>query len=88
MGRMTPTSRLQLNPSRATSRVDFELMDEESGEGQISARDPLQNRDYMSKDMYESKYGKQISLRKRTKTPVDKVKRILTSLGKVKRTKT
>ena len=73
MGRVTPTNRLQLNPSRATSRIDFEPMDEDSGEGQISAREPLQNREYMSKDMYESKYGKQISLRKRTKTPIDKV---------------
>ena len=48
-------------------------MDEEEIEGQISAREPLQNREYMSKDMYDSKYGKQISLRKRTKTPIDKV---------------
>ena len=70
--RITP-SRLQFNPSRATSRIDFDPMDEEGIEGQISAREPLQNREYMSKDMYDSKYGKQISLRKRTKTPIDKV---------------
>ena len=70
--RITP-SRLQFNPSRATSRIDFDPMDEEEIEGQISAREPLQNREYMSKDMYDSKYGKQISLRKRTKTPIDKV---------------
>ncbi|XP_071124391.1 uncharacterized protein LOC143084803 isoform X2 [Mytilus galloprovincialis] len=74
MGRVTPTSRF--NPSRTTSRIDFEQMDEDSCEAQISAREPLQNRDYMSKDMYESKYGKQISLRKRTKTPIDKNPRL------------
>lgn len=71
-GRITPNARLA---SRA-SRMDFEGQDEENDSGQISAREPLQNRDYLSKDIYDNKvqYAKQAAaMRKRTQTPSDKV---------------
>jgi hypothetical protein len=63
-----------MTPSRA-SRMDFEMEDE--NDGQISAREPLQNsgRDY--KDIYDNKlrYEKsQVNIQKRTKTPIDKVR--------------
>ncbi|XP_048775139.1 cyclin-dependent kinase-like 5 isoform X4 [Ostrea edulis] len=75
-GRMTPTSRLHMTPSRA-SRIDFDVEDE--NDGQISAREPLQNsgRDY--KDIYDNKlrYEKsQVNIQKRTKTPIDKGTRL------------
>lgn len=75
IGRATP-SRHFINPSRA-SRMDYEA-DEEVHEGQISAREPLQNRDtYMSKEVdnrEKTQFAKQtMALRKMTQTPVDKV---------------
>ena len=75
VGRVTP-SRHFLNPSRA-SRMEYEA-DEELPEGQISAREPLQNRDmYSSKDVdnrEKTQFAKQtMALRKMAQTPVDKV---------------
>ncbi|XP_033742063.1 cyclin-dependent kinase-like 5 isoform X2 [Pecten maximus] len=75
-GRMTPTTRLHLNQSRA-SHLDY---DEDVDEGQISAREPLQNWEYSAKDgLYSSRhqYAKAAaSLRKQTRTPVDKGTRL------------
>ncbi|XP_062593139.1 cyclin-dependent kinase-like 5 isoform X2 [Saccostrea cucullata] len=75
-GRMTPTSRLLMTPSRA-SRMDYDIEDE--NDGQISAREPLQNsgRDY--KDIYDNKHRyekSQVNIQKRTKTPIDKGTRL------------
>lgn len=70
---MTPTSRLHMTPSRA-SRMDNDMEDE--NDGQISAREPLQNSVQDFKDVYDNKhrYDKSpINLQKRTKTPSDKV---------------
>lgn len=70
---MTPTSRLHMTPSRA-SRMDYDMEDE--NDGQISAREPLQNSVQDFKDVYDNKhrYDKsQINVQKRTKTPSDKV---------------
>lgn len=69
-----------MTPSRA-SRIDFDVEDE--NDGQISAREPLQNsgRDY--KDIYDNKlrYEKsQVNIQKRTKTPIDKVRVLYTAL--------
>lgn len=75
-GRMTPTSRLHMTPSRA-SRMDYDMEDE--NDGQISAREPLQNSVQDFKDVYDNKhrYDKsQINLQKRTKTPIDKGTRL------------
>nr|XP_022324637.1 sporulation protein kinase pit1-like isoform X2 [Crassostrea virginica] len=75
-GRMTPTSRLHMTPSRA-SRMDYDFDDE--NDGQISAREPLQNSLQDYKDIYDNKhrYDKsQINLQKRTKTPIDKGSRL------------
>ncbi|XP_052674548.1 uncharacterized protein LOC128156436 isoform X4 [Crassostrea angulata] len=75
-GRMTPTSRLHMTPSRA-SRMDYDMEDE--NDGQISAREPLQNSVQDFKDVYDNKhrYDKsQINLQKRTKTPSDKGTRL------------
>lgn len=75
-GRMTPTSRLHMTPSRA-SRMDYDVEDE--NDGQISAREPLQNSVQDFKDVYDNKhrYDKsQINLQKRTKTPIDKGTRL------------
>lgn len=52
--------------------------DDELPDGQISAREPLQNREsYMSKDVdnrEKTQFAKQtMALRKMTQTPVDKV---------------
>ncbi|XP_069129837.1 cyclin-dependent kinase-like 5 isoform X3 [Argopecten irradians] len=75
-GRMTPTTRLHLNQSRA-SHLDF---DDDVEDGQISAREPLQNWEYSTKDgLYSSRhqYAKAAaSLRKQTRTPVDKGTRL------------
>ncbi|KAK3100121.1 hypothetical protein FSP39_015052 [Pinctada imbricata] len=78
-GRVTPNMRLHMTPSRA-SRMDYDMMDDDT-EGQISAREPLQNssREYLAKDAYDNKHRyekQQISLRHRTKTPVDKSTRL------------
>lgn len=75
LGRVTP-SRHILNPSRA-SRMDYDN-DEELPDGQISAREPLQNRDmFTSKDVdnrERTQFAKQtMALRKMAQTPVDKV---------------
>lgn len=75
-GRMTPTSRLHMTPSRA-SRMDYDMEDE--NDGQISAREPLQNSVQDFKDVYDNKhrYDKSpINLQKRTKTPSDKGTRL------------
>lgn len=75
-GRMTPTSRLHMTPSRA-SRMDYDMEDE--NDGQISAREPLQNSVQDFKDVYDNKhrYDKsQINVQKRTKTPSDKGTRL------------
>lgn len=75
-GRMTPTSGLHMTPSRA-SRMDYDMEDE--NDGQISAREPLQNSVQDFKDVYDNKhrYDKsQINLQKRTKTPIDKGTRL------------
>ncbi|XP_060064230.1 cyclin-dependent kinase-like 5 [Ylistrum balloti] len=75
-GRMTPTTRLHLNQSRA-SHLDY---DDDVEEGQTSAREPLQNWEYSAKDgLYSSRhqYAKAAaSLRKQTRTPVDKGTRL------------
>ncbi|XP_021364336.1 cyclin-dependent kinase-like 5 isoform X1 [Mizuhopecten yessoensis] len=75
-GRMTPTTGLHLNQSRA-SHLDY---DEDADEGQISAREPLQNWEYSAKvGLYSSRhqYAKAAaSLRKQTRTPVDKGTRL------------
>ncbi|XP_060607723.1 cyclin-dependent kinase-like 5 isoform X2 [Ruditapes philippinarum] len=78
VGRATP-SRHFINPSRA-SRLDYDP-DEELPDGQISAREPLQNREtYMSKDVdnrEKTQFAKQtMALRKMTQTPVDKTARL------------
>lgn len=64
------------NPSRA-SRLDFDG-DDEVIDGQISAREPLQNRDmHMGKETdnrEKTQFAKQtMALRKMAQTPVDKV---------------
>lgn len=62
-----------MTPSRA-SRMDYDMEDE--NDGQISAREPLQNSVQDFKDVYDNKhrYDKsQINVQKRTKTPSDKV---------------
>ena len=74
MGRATPSSRHFMNPSRA-SRLDF-TEEDELPEGQISAREPLQNRDlFISKDVdnrEKTQFAKQtMALRKMAQTPVD-----------------
>lgn len=79
VGRATPSSRHFINPSRA-SRMDFDP-DDDLPDGQISAREPLQNRDaYMSKDVdnrEKTQFAKQtMALRKMTQTPVDKTARL------------
>lgn len=54
--------------------MDYDMEDE--NDGQISAREPLQNSVQDFKDVYDNKhrYDKsQINLQKRTKTPIDKV---------------
>ena len=79
IGRATPISRNYMNPSRA-SRLDYDPMDEEMPDGQVSAREPLQNRDMYSKESImdnreKTQFAKQtMALRKMTQTPVDKVK--------------
>lgn len=83
---MTPTSRLHMTPSRA-SRMDYDMEDE--NDGQISAREPLQNSVQDFKDVYDNKhrYDKsQINVQKRTKTPSDKVlkKPLLFQVSRIK----
>ncbi|XP_053399121.1 cyclin-dependent kinase-like 5 isoform X3 [Mercenaria mercenaria] len=78
VGRATP-SRHYINPSRA-SRMDYDH-EEEMPDGQVSAREPLQNREtYMSKDADnrdKPQFAKQtMALRKMTQTPVDKAARL------------
>lgn len=81
IGRATPISRNYMNPSRA-SRLDYDPMDEEMPDGQVSAREPLQNRDMYSKESImdnreKTQFAKQtMALRKMTQTPVDKGTRL------------
>lgn len=81
LGRATPVSRNYMNPSRA-SRLDFDPMDDDLPDGQISAREPLQNRDMYSKETVmdnreKTQFAKQtMALRKMTQTPVDKGQRL------------
>ncbi|KAL4229982.1 Cyclin-dependent kinase-like 5 [Mactra antiquata] len=79
IGRATPSSRHFINPSRA-SRMEYDV-DDDVPEGQISAREPLQNRDlYITKDVdnrEKTQFAKQtMALRKMTQTPVDKTARL------------
>ena len=78
IGRATPISRNFMNPSRG-SRLDYDPVDEEMPDGQVSAREPLQNRDMYTKDSAidnreKTQFAKQtMALRKMAQTPVDKV---------------
>lgn len=71
---MTPNTRLHLSPSRG-SRLNY---DDDDIDGQISAREPLQNWDYGTKDgsfssRAQAQYKAAVSLRKQTRTPIDQV---------------
>ena len=67
IGRATPISRLNMIPSRA-SRLDYDPMDDDLPDGQVSAREPLQD------NREKTQFAKQtMALRKMAQTPVDKV---------------